>query len=558
MKTKNQFYILFALLGMLFTSCDDYLSFTKPALTKLDDAFNSSTAAAQSATACYAPLTWEYQNAGGTFFNEWFIGDICADDALKGSNTLSDMGTVFDMENFKTKSDNNTLLWYYRAQYIGIFRCNVVYEFVPKMNQALFTKEKAGFQNRVLAEASFLRAMYYFRLVRIYGGVPVVNHVIKAQIDWKQPRATESGVYNQIYSDLKFAIQYLPERNGYAATDLGRATKGAARALLIKAYMNNHDYNNAKLQGDSLVNSSQYTLTPNYNDIFTISSENNPESVFEIQYVTEGTSDVWNGMGFTRGNITPMMVRPRWASGNMIEGWGFNRPTQELYDEFEPGDPRRDAAIYAPTLEQVAASDDNTNNIFVYLGNRYTSRKYSMMNPDTTWIASTGQSSRGEINKKEIRYADVLLMYAEACLKQTTPDINKAKSALEQVRNRARLTAGRTDILPSFPNYTIPLQGVGQSGTKQLQDNADDLYLAIQHERRVELAMEGHRWFDLKRWGLLSDVMNYYRLTTKPQISTYMSPFVKGKDELFPIPLQERDLNSPMPQNPGYDGVPIP
>jgi len=96
------------------------------------------------------------------------------------------------------------------------------------------------------------------------------------------------------------------------------------------------------------------------------------------------------------------------------------------------------------------------------------------------------------------------------------------------------------------------LQGEGKSGTRQLQDNADDLYLAIQHERRVELAMEGHRWFDLKRWGILGDVMNNYEKVTKPQISTYMSPFVKGKHELFPIPLQELDLESPMPQNPGY------
>jgi hypothetical protein len=179
-----------------------------------------------------------------------------------------------------------------------------------------------------------------------------------------------------------------------------------------------------------------------------------------------------------------------------------------------------------------------------------------MMNPDTTWI-KLGHSTRGEINRKEIRYADVLLMYAEACVKQSSPDVTRAKWALEQVRNRARQTAGGS-VLPEFPNYSIPLQGVGQTGTKQLQDNIADLYLAIQHERRVELAMEGHRWFDLKRWGILGDVMNFYKGATKTQIATHMDPFVKGKHELFPIPLQERDLNSPMSQNPGYDGVPIP
>ena len=554
MKTKKQTFIILAMLGISFAACDDYLSFPKEGAADINDSFVSAQSAIQSATACYAPLTWEFQNNGGTYFNEWWIGDICSDDALKGGSTLSDMDLVYDMENFKTKSDNSVLLWFYRCQYMGIFRCNLVNEYVPALKPALFAKEKAGLQNRVLAEALFLRAMYYFRLVRVFGGVPIVNHVIKAQSEWKQPRASESEVYNQIYTDLQFAIKYLPERSGYAATDLGRATKGAARALLMKAYMNNHSYDLARLQGDSIVNSTQYTLVPNYNNIFTVAGENNSESVFEIQYIAEGTSDGFNGMGFSRGTLTPTMTRPRWASQ---EGWGFNRPTQELYDEFEPGDPRRDAAIYAPTLEQVVASDDNTNNINVYLGDRYTARKYSMMNPDTTWIG-LGHSTRGEINRKEIRYADVLLLYGEACLKQTTPDVNKAKLALGQVRNRARLTSGRTDILPDFPNYTIPLQGEGKSGTKLLQDNADDLFLAIQHERRVELAMEGHRWFDLKRWGLLPDVMNHYRASTKTQVSTHMGEFVKGKHELFPIPLEERDLNSPMPQNPGYDGVAVP
>lgn len=553
MKMKKQFIII-ALLAICIVSCDDYLSFPKEGATDINDSFIDAASAVQSATACYAPLTWEYQSGGGTFFPEWWIGDVCSDDALKGGSTLSDMDLVYDMENFKTSSDNNVLLWYYRCQYMGIFRCNLVHEYVPLMKTDLFVNEKPNLQNRVLAEASFLRALYYFRLVRVYGGVPVVNHIIKAQAEWKQPRASISEVYEQIYDDLKFAIQHLPERSEYPASDLGRATKGAARALLLKAYMNNHNYDQAKLQGDSIVNSAQYTLVANYNKIFTVEGENNAESIFEIQFISESSSDAWGGMGFSRGTLTTTMTRPRWTSGQ--EGWGFNRPTQELYDEFETGDPRRDAAIYAPTLNQVEESDDNTNNINVYLGNRYTARKYSMMNPDTTWI-SLPHSTRGEINRQEIRYADILLMYAEACLKQSSPAVNTAKWALEEVRSRARATASVAGALPAFPHYTIPLHGVGKSGTHQLQDNADDLFLAIQHERRVELAMEGHRWFDLKRWGLLSDVMNHYRSSTKPQISTHMSGFVKGKHELFPIPLQERDLNSPMPQNPGYDGEPI-
>ena len=548
MKIAKYIGIMPVILGLLVSSCNDYFNFENPGVTKLDDAFNVPQDAIDAVTASYVPLMWEY---GGTYFPEWWIGDICSDDALKGGGSLNDMELAYDLENFKTRSDNFILQRFYRAQYIGAFRANLALEYVAKMDTSIFTNTEAGLQNRILGEAFFLRAFYHFRLVRVFGGVPLADRIIRIQSEWLQPRASESDTYQMIYNDLKQAIQWLPER--YPASDLGRATKGAARALLMKACLNNHDYDNAKLQGDSIIQSGVYSLVNNYYDLFTVDGENSPESVFETQYIAEGTSDYGQGEGFTRGTFTVVMTRPRWCG---TEGWGFNRPTQELYNEFETGDPRREAAIYSPTPDQVEASDDDTQNINVYLGNRYTARKYSMMAPDTTWI-QLEHPTRAPVNRKDIRYADVLLMYAEACIKAGSPDLTKAKGALEAVRNRARETAGKTDILPPFPNYTVKLQVIGQSGERPLQDNADDLYLAVQHERRVELAMESHRWFDLKRWGILAEVMNHYRSVAKPHIAEHIAEFVKGKHELFPIPLQERDLN-PMPQNPGYDGVPVP
>ncbi|MDR0863732.1 MAG: RagB/SusD family nutrient uptake outer membrane protein [Candidatus Symbiothrix sp.] len=544
MKTRklSNMALTIAFFGILFASCNDYLSFEKPGKTLIIDAFNYPEDAVSSVTAAYVPLQWEY---GGTYFPEWFIGDVCSDDALKGGGNLGDMELVYDLENFKTRTDNDVLLRYYRAQYVGAFRCNLAMENVSKMDPAIFNGSEANLQNRVIGEALFLRAFYHFRLLRIFGGVPIADEVIEVQADWKKPRATAQEVYDFIIKDLKQAIQYLPEKNKYKTEDLGRATKGAARALLMKTYMNNHQYDEAKLQGDTIISSGQYALIANYSEQFTVEGENGIESVFETQYSDEGTGD-WGGdlptvagWGATRGTLTVVMTRPRWA--NSAQGWGFNRPTQELYDEFEVGDPRRDAAIYAPTLDQVPPSDDNTTNINVYLGNRYTARKYSMMKEDTTWV-SLPHETRGAINRKDIRYADILLLHAEACVKAAAPDLNQAKQDLEQVRARAR--AGQA-ILPAFPNY------------KGYQDNATDLYKAIQHERRVELSMEGHRWFDLVRWGIAAEVMNNYRATTKPQIAEHIAEFVKGKHELFPIPQEERDLNSPMEQNPGYDGAPI-
>ncbi|TLX70322.1 RagB/SusD family nutrient uptake outer membrane protein, partial [Labilibacter sediminis] len=141
----------------------------------------------------------------------------------------------------------------------------------------------------------------------------------------------------------------------------------------------------------------------------------------------------------------------------------------------------------------------------------------------------------GPLNKREIRYADVLLMYAEACLENN--NLTDAKSALEEVRQRAR--QGNGAILPAFPNYN------GYTDTK------DDLRAAIRHERRVELAMEGHRWYDICRWGIAKEVMDAYKATESTEAQSHMAEFVKGKHELLPIPSQEIDLN-PMDQNPQY------
>jgi hypothetical protein len=555
---KYGILLLAGCLASFFYACDDYLDFEKPASVGVNESFLTADNAVASVTAAYFPMLWEYQNNGGTFFSEWWIGDICSDDALKGGQFLSDMDLVYDMENFKTRSDNNVLLWFYRVQYMGIFRCNLALENIPLMNPEAFAGAETGLQNRTLGEALFMRAFYYFRLVRTFGGVPWVDKPIKYQEDWRQPRASTNDIYGEIYNDLKTAIQYLPEKSHYKAEDMGRATKGAARALLMKACMYNHDYDNAKLQGDSIILSGEYQLVANYDELFSENGENGSESVFEAQYTSQAIGDGWDGLGSTDGTMVVIQTRPRWNGG-----WGFNRPSQELYDEFESGDPRREAAIYNPTEQQVGPSDDNTDegdNDNVYLGNRYTARKYSMMRQDSSW-APLSHATWGEINRREIRYADVLLLYAEACVKATSPDLTRAKWALEEVRSRARNTAGiyliPEPVLPAFPNYSVPLRGTGQSGERRLQDNAADLYLAIQHERRVELAMEGHRWFDLVRWGIAADVMNHYRNTTKQPVAKHMAEFIKGKHELFPIPMQEQDLNSQLSQNPGYDGVPV-
>ncbi|MBN2742371.1 MAG: RagB/SusD family nutrient uptake outer membrane protein [Marinilabiliaceae bacterium] len=506
--------------GLLsLTACEDWLSEKAPASTSLEDFFTQGTTAVQAVTGAYVPLMWEFNQ---TYYPEWFIGDVVSDDALKGGQNVSDMSVIYDLENFKTQSNNEYLLDFYRAQYQGITRCNLALEAIPDMdNDALLTETLRA---RLLAEARFLRATFYLRLVRVFGGVPKVDAIVPND-GWKQPRASETEIYQFIADDLQAAIPHLWLKDAYAPADMGRATKGAAQAMLMKTYLCMQQYDSLKVLGQRIIDSKKYTLCPNYDDNFTLAGENGSESVFEVQYMNDPTSDYGQGNGFTRGTFTTVMTRTR---NPIAGGWGFNKPTQNLYDAYEPGDPRRQATIINPTDEQIANPAEE-----IYLGSRYLSKKYALMNPDGSY-PTLSHPTRGELNRKVIRYADVLLMYAEACCE--LGDTEAAKGALEQVRFRAR--HGNSDILPPFPygNYA---------------DTQADLRAAIRHERRVELAMEGHRWYDLVRWGVAAEVMNAYREQESDAAKAHMNPFVKGTHERFPIPAAEINLN-PMEQNFGY------
>lgn len=518
---KYIFKIMFVLsLSTTLISCEDWLTAPKLGVTKLEDFFTTGKAAIQAVNGAYVPLMWEFNS---TYYPEWFVGDVMSDDALKGGQSIGDMSMVYDMENFKTATNNAYLLDFYRGQYQGIARANLVLEQVPAMKTD--STMSLSVKNRIIGEAKYLRAMYYFRLVRIFGGVPKVDFVIQSSNEWKQPRASKEDIYSFIISDLESANALLWKKSKYATTDLGRATKGAAQAMLLKANLYLQQYDKAKSWGDSIIASNEYSLVPKYADNFTLAGENGKESVFEVQYMDDPTSDYGQGNGFTRGTFTVILSRSRSSKAG---GWGFNKPTQSLYDSYEISDPRRDVTIYNPT------DADMTNpNEEIYLGSRYCNRKYAMMNDDDSYILLS-HFSRGPINNKVIRYADVLLMYAEACTESN--NLDRAKWALEQVRNRAR--GGNISILPIFPYGTYG-------------DNKTDLLTAIRHERRVELGMEGHRWFDLCRWGIAKQTMDAYAASESEAARAQMATFVAGKHELFPIPAAEIDLN-PMDQNPNY------
>lgn len=519
-------------------SCTDYLTAPEPSTTLVKDFYNSSAAAIQNVTACYVPLMWEFNN---TYFSEWFIGDIMSDDALKGGQNTSDMGASYDMENWKTTSTNTLLLDFYRAQYQGIGRCNLALANLPEMqcDDAAWTSK---LQNRLIGEACFLRAYYYFRLLRVFGGTPISTKVIDSSEDWQQPRASVEDMFMRILADLEEANTRLwtIAELSKDKTQIGRATKGAAQAMLMKTYLYmaspywnkqiSQDaetcYQLAKAWGDSVITSNVYSLCPDYHDNFTLLGENGPESVFEIQYMEIPWGDYGEGYGYTAGSFTQVLTRSR--STKKGGGWGFNHPTQNLYDEFEPTDTiRLGEAIYNPADSLIENESQE-----IYLGSRYLNNKYAMYEEyPEGWDL---HASRGPLNNKQIRYADVLLMYAEACL--NSGDEATAIAFINEVRERVHL--------PEVGKYTIKINGVEITSptTEQL----------LKHERRMELAMEGHRWFDLVRWGNTKQHMDAYAATESEEAKAQMAAFVEGKHEIFPIPDEERELN-PMPQNNGYN-----
>ena len=558
MKSFNK-YLIILLSGLMLSSCTDWLTEEQPDVSKLEDFFSGFDAAQQTVTACYVPLQWEYAE---TYFSEWFIGDIMSDDALKGGGSLNDMSDAYDMENWQTQIDNSLVRSYWKANFLGISRCNLSLHYIEEMETDTSLTESK--KNRLLGEVHFLRAYYYFRLVRAFGGVPLIDHIISGEDEWSIARSSAAEIYALILEDLEFAANNLWLKSSYNEVDLGRATKGAAQAMLQKVNLylagdgnvqNRPDgksaayfYGEAKKWGDLVINSGEYDLCPKYADNFNLAGENGIESVFEIQYIGnegDGTGDYGSNenerWGSTRGTFTLVLTRSRSSIINTLgDGWGFNKPSENLYNEFEDGDIRREVTIYRPKYKVLKDSEGNdyiyreivTPSEEIYLGDSLLSRKYGLYNDVyTTDDAETcvttyknGHATRGPINNKQIRYADVLLMQAEACL--GLGDAGTALTLINKVRTRVGLADAAT---------------------------AD--WTTLRHERRCELAMEGHRWFDLCRWGIAYETMTAYEAQESSDYKDQIKlggGFVKGKHELLPIPLKEIELDPAMEQNPGY------
>ena len=497
---------LLLLAGLLLSSyaCNKDFLDRKPLVGATEENFyRTEQDAVAAVNAAYAPLQFEL-SPGGHF--RWFWGDIMSDDAIKGGSGDNDAIELLQLETFKAQANNELVESEWSANYEGIYRANIVLEKVPpiQMNEAL--------KARLLGEARFIRAWFFYNLVTMYGGVPLADHVL-APSEYNLPRASADEVWALVEADLREAVSALPARSQYTAADLGRVTKGAAQSLLLKSLVWQQRWSEAQTLAEEIINSNEYQLVQNYAQIFTLAGENGPESIFEIQYMNASGGN-WGKNNANEGTFTNVFQRPR----GQFEGFGFNIPTEDFVQEyFKEGfeDPRLKSTVFRvgePMGDRGIFTKDATGGFpYDYYPKKYFSNKSEQ--------APFGDPSpNGGSNDRVIRFSDVLLLHAEAAFHNNNEDA--ARQSLNRVRARARGT------LPNIlPNVTA-------TGAALLE--------AIYHERRVELGLEGHRFFDLVRTGRATQVLGPLG-------------YVESVHKLFPIPLSQiQATNGAILQNAGY------
>ncbi|MBL0232602.1 MAG: RagB/SusD family nutrient uptake outer membrane protein [Chitinophagaceae bacterium] len=453
------------------------------------------------AVSVYTPLQWLNQAV--------VVGEVASDNAVSGGENASDVLSLQQIDDYTHTSNNSTLTELWKSAYEGVNRANYMTQY-KGVNPAGKTVDFAG-KNALYGEVYFLRAYYYFTLVKFFGDVPLfTDKRLGLSESGSLGRSPKADVYRQVEADLTAAIAVLPA----VQVDKGRITKYAAQALLGKVYLYQNKYNEAAAMLDNVITPNAFSLVSNFNSIFLASGENGPESVFEIQY--SNTSPYYNWGGYNRGQgnyaVQQCGIRGLNGSANMpyAAGWSTNLPTQNLKAAYAAGDQRRDVTILDIEAYKAANPSYNiTYQVAPYKNTGLYSQKYQPRKGETSGQLELNYTN----NYRIIRYSDVLLMAAEAWTKSTSPNETKARDYLNRVRRRA---------------FSDLLHDVSASG------NA--LYLAILDERRLELAMEGDRFFDLVRTG---------------QAAAKIQGFTTGKHELFPIPIEEVTISG-LSQNPGY------
>lgn len=493
MKMNNK---IVAILGIgalyLVTSCKkDFLDVPPQGQQPAEQFWTSEGDATKAVNSIYANLRGWTEVA----FAPIAIESLGSDDTETGSDP-SDGSVPFmnTYNNFTVTSTQGQLSDFWNGRYQTINLCNQVIDNIPAINM------DAGLKNRYIAEAKFVRAYAYFRLVRAFGDVPLRLHLPKDATEYNIARTPKAQVWSAIEQDLTDAAGVLP--NSYTGADVGRATKGAALTLHAKVSMYQSKWTDVKSYTDQVIALNIYSLFPDYEQLFRVANEFNSESIFEVN-----AKHIPGDCAASNSQYSQVQGVRSVARG----GWGFNVPTTDLANSYETGDPRKDATIIfrgetTPEGDIIPATVPNP---------MYNQKSYVPFKDPNNQDCTEGSDQ----NIRVLRFAEILLMNAEANNELGSSTL--AIDALEKVRARAR--AGNNAILP-----------------KVTTTDKAALRTAIWNERRSELAMEFDRYFDVIRQG---------------RASTVFGPlgWKANKNEVWPIPQSEIDLSAGiLTQNPGY------
>lgn len=575
-KMKNIKFIYSLIAVFLITACSDSFLDVKPKAALSSSALANNKGVNSMLIAAYSLLDgWATPEGAYRSYqvgaDNWVYGSVASDDAYKGT-IAGDQPPISLIEQTAITSDNVYFRGKWRGMYDGIARTNDVLQILPNVTD-ITEAERA----QIVAESRFLRGHYHFELKKMYKNVPYIDDKIYNPNDLestKVPNTTD--IWSKIEDDLKAAYDVLPAKQ----SQVGRCSKWAAGATLAKAYLFQQKYAEAKVLLDAIVASGQYKLMDNYHDSFKANTNNNAESIFEVQYsVNDGAS------GGENGNIGSTLNYP-YGGGGVTTCCGFFQPSQNLVnsfktdaaglpllDSFNSVDVTNDQGIeatapftpYTGTLDPrldwtvgrrgIPFLDWGVHPGKTYVrdqayGGPYSPKKHLMYRSDVGTNTFAGNARLNANNYRMIRYSHVLLWLAEIAVEQG--DLTTAMTYVNQIRARAAKPAGFVKNADGTPaaNYLINLYTVFP----------DQAYArkAVQFEERLEFAMEGHRRFDLVRWGIADQVLNGYYTVEKTKRSYLKDAlFVKGKHEYFPIPIQEI-LNSQvsgqatLKQNDGY------
>ena len=548
---KHLLTILTLVATLFFTSCEDFLTEEIRGQQNLETYFTDIEDCEAYIVGCYQDIT-----CGGwwNINTVWLLSEMCSDDAWMGNTTQSQSDYISLAHYQGNGASNGPISNFWQYRYKAILRCNTAIEYISQMD--LVDTER---QNQLVAEARFLRGYFYFELVRNFGGVPLITTFANPEDVQGITRASTEDVYAFVEEDLSAAAEILPERS---ESEVGRATRGAALGLLGKVYLYQEKWQEAHDVLKTVIDSKQYKLMDNFGDVWSIDHNNNEESLFEVQYAYHETLALGGALTVVTG-----------ARNGPGDGWSWCQPTANLEQAYiDAGDTERLKWTIIKTGCTEIAGEDNFD---VFVQNSKEMANYDKYIEQYGWdencyIIDPAQHKSARIirkyfvpydkrppvynidkiplNHRILRYADVLLMYAEAC--NELGQDSEAQNALNEVRNRVHL-----------PEVTAT--------GNQLRD-------AIRLERRLELAFEQNRLYDIRRWKddsgqpVIASILgpngsfvqwnmneatrDRYEWENQGEASDKGATFDINRDMVFPIPLYEVTMsNGSITQNPGWN-----